>query len=386
MNRQAVFSTVGIVCFLGICLCSCGGDGEPAVGPEAFHPPDERGPFPVGVRTLYPVDGSRWETWGDRYRVLPTEIWYPSSASGGHVNRMADMVGELTPEDMELLAGLLGSDIGDFLQRSTSAIRDAHMRTDAGPFPVIFFSHGFMGLRFQNYTLCEHLASHGFVAVAVDHYGNATFVNVPGQPLVLFNPLDSVASYFDRVDDVDFIFHELEKANVEGLSIWHDLFDLERFAVSGHSYGGLTSLLCGAGHDYVDAIAPLNPAWGGPIADDFSKPFFLLQGENDTFVGPMNKTVRAFQEECSSIRKLYLNLIHGGHYNATDVCVLVPPSLTALAQGCEPPALDFRLANHISNAYMTAFFKSVLYGDQRYDSYLKENHFPEEVELGSSWE
>ncbi len=367
-------------------IVSCGGTEDGPLAFEGYHPPDEPGPFAVGVRTLYPVDESRYETWGERYRVLPLEIWYPSSGSGGRPNRMGDMVGELTPETRSLLEGLLGDEMEEFLDLPTSATRGAAMLPDAGPYPVVFFSHGFMGLRFQNFTLSEHLASHGFVVVSVDHYGNCVFVNVPGEPLVLFNPLDSFGSYFDRTEDVNFIFQELQKGVPYLQGDERGLLDLERFAVSGHSYGGLVSLLCGANHEYVDAIAPLNPAWGGPISGGMTKPFFLLQGEHDSFVGTSNQEVRRFQEEAAADRKLYLNLIHGGHYNATDVCVLVPPSLTFLAQGCEPPSIDFHLANRISNAYMTAFFKSVLSGDSRYDPYLKENHFPEEVELAVTWE
>ena len=300
---------------------------------------------------------------------------------------MHNMIGELTPETKALLQKVYGDTYDAFWNTPTAALRDAQGLAESGPYPVIFFSHGFMGLRFQNYSLCEHLASHGFVVVAVDHYGNSAFVNLPGEPLVMINLLETAASYFDRTEDVAFIYNELEKIKSDpGQPLGADLFDLERFAVSGHSFGGLTSMFCGLDFDFVDAIAPLNPAWAGAFPDGFSKPFFLLQGENDAFVKGMNESVQRHQEEATSTRKLYLNLIRGGHFNATDVCVLVPPSFTGLAQGCEPPEIDFRLANRISNAYMTAFFKSVLYGDDRYDSYIKDNHFPEEIELAVVWE
>ena len=351
-----------------------------------YFPPDEQGPYSVGVTTLWPVDQSRYEMWGKRHRVLPLEIWYPSTDKGGRTNHMYDMVGELPPQAWPLLEFIYGENLDAFWNVPTASMRDAGILLASAPFPVVLFSHGYMGLRYQNFTLGEHLASHGFIVVSVDHYGNCVFVNAPGTSLVLFNPLASASAYADRVEDVDFIFHELQRMNLDTSNAWHGLFDLEKFAVSGHSYGGLTSLLCGADFDFVKAIAPLNPAWYGVFPQDFSKPFFMLQGENDRFVGIMNEATHRLLENAASQNKVFLNLVNGGHYNATDVCTLAPPSITFLAEGCEPPNLDALLANRISNAYMTAFFKSALTSDHRYTAYLKENHFPEEIELAVTWE
>jgi predicted dienelactone hydrolase len=41
-----------------------------------------------------------------------------------------------------------------------------------GSWPVIVFSHGFGGIRFQSYFLTERLATHGFIVIAPDHPGN----------------------------------------------------------------------------------------------------------------------------------------------------------------------------------------------------------------------
>ncbi len=364
--------------------CQQGTSSEPAAA--AFHPPDVEGPYTVGVRSLYLVDESRYEAWGKRHRALPLEIWYPSTGSGGRINRMHDMIGELPPEAGPLLEGLYGESFEEFWNLPTSALRDAAVLTPPSPYPVIFFSHGFMGLRYQNFTLAEYLASHGFVVVSVDHYGNCALVNVPGTPLVLFNPFSSVSSYFDRTEDVLFVFNRLQEMNQDKNGVWHGVFDLDRFAVSGHSYGGLTSLLSGVAFDFVKAVAPLNPAWAGDFPPDFSKPIFMLQGENDRFVGSMNEATWNLFQGAASTRKVFINFINGGHYNATDVCVLAPPSIAFLVQGCEPPHIDFHLANRIANAYMTAFFRSVLLEDPRTEGYLMDNHFSDEVELVTFWD
>ena len=381
MRLSAWYDAV-ILLLLFPALFSCGDSGKGEdTSTEQFYPPDARGQYQVGVTTLYLVDQSRYERWGNRFRTLPMEVWYPSNSGTGRTNHVSDMVGELPDTVWPLLETLYGDHLMEFWNTPTSALRDAEILTPRVPFPVIFFSHGFNGQRFQNYTLCEHLASHGFVVVAPDHYGNSIFVNVPNEELILSDPLSAISTYTDRIEDVKFVYNELQKMNEDTQSPWYSMLDLERFAVSGHSYGGLTSILCGVQFDFVKAIAPMNPAWLGLRPQKVSKPLYMLQGDHDSFVRTMNGATRRIWDEALSTQKIFITLINGEHYSATDACVLIPPTLTALTEGCEPPNIDFHLANEISNAYMTAFFKCGLLGDTRYEGYLEENHFQGYIEL-----
>ena len=365
-------------------LSCCHSDGNEAVT-DAYYAPDEWGPLEVGVTTLYVIDESRYESWGMRDRTLPLEVWYPSTGEGGRTNYMYDMVGEVPTVLMPLLWMLYGTEFDAFWRAPTAALRDAEVLDSGGPYPIVLFSHGFMGVRFQNFTMAEYLASHGFVVVSIDHYGNAVFVNPPGPSLIPFNPFSSATVAEDRIADVEFVFHELQRMNRES-GAWHKLLDLERFGISGHSMGGFTSLAVGPAFDFVKAIAPLEPAWFGDFPLEFSKPFFLLQGDIDTFVGPMNESVRELWEDVASTRKIHVNLISGGHFSPTDACALIPPPLTFFAKECEPPLVDYHLANEVLNAYITAFFKSALLGDGRFDEYLRGNHFPDLAEVESVWE
>jgi len=370
--------------FAAVTLPCCHGDVDSIS--YSYYPPDAPGPYEVGVTTLYVADESRFELWGMRYRTLPLEIWYPSTGDGGRANSMQDMVGEVPAVALPVLLLLYGADFSAFWNAPTSALRDADVLDSGGPFPVVLFSHGFMGVRFQNFTMAEHLASHGFVVVSVEHYGNAIFVNLPGPPLIPFNPLGSATVSQDRIGDVAFVFGELERMNRDSGGPWHKRLDLDRFAISGHSMGGFTSLAMGPSFDFIKAIAPLAPAWWGDFPQDFSKPFLLLQGEMDTYVGLMNEPIRELWEEAASPRKIYVNLLHGGHYSPSDACALLPPALGFLMKECEPPVVDYHLANEVMNSYMTAFFKSALLGDDRYDEYLRENHFTDEAEVVTVWE
>ena len=410
-QRNIFFSILGVLLFTLVCLFGCTGghddddstdndwaddddsyddddDDDDDDDSYPYSPPDKRGPYPVGVTTLYLVDESRFENWGNRFRTLPLEVWYPSTGVGGHPNTMPDMLGDLPDWVMPLLQAVYGDYFTELWNTTTSAMREAELLALDAPYPVIAFSHGYMGVRFQNVTLCEHLASHGFVVVSPDHYGNAIFTLLPGEQIVIFNPISTVTALWNRTLDISFVYREMQKMDRDDQGPWYGALDMEAFAVSGHSYGGLTSLNSGAELDFVDAIAPLNPAWIGPFPLGFSKPFFLLQGEQDMFIGGlgMNDLVEDIFNDTASTRKVFVNVLRGGHYSSTDVCTLVPPSMNLLTDGCYSPRIDPDLANRIADAYITAFLKSVLLGDDRYDDYLTANHFREEIELATVWE
>jgi len=352
---------------------------------EPFWVPDERGPYDVGVFTTAVVDENRWEVWGLKYRTLPLEVWYPSTGYG-ETNHIYDMIGEVPDWGWTVLRIFYGIGLEKMLAEPTTAIRDAGLIPQQQfPHPVVIFSHGLTAVRFQNYSLCEHLASHGFIVVAPDHYGNAVFTNIPDGSVVLFNPLTTVTSAFDRPIDIEFLVHELEKMNQDPANPLAYRLDLEHIGLTGHSYGGLTAMLGGPMLDCIDAIAPINPGWYGGFFTNFVKPFLLLQSELDSIVGIFNPHAKQAWDNSPSDKKIWINLLDGGHYSATDACLLLPESMQTPSTGCTGTMIAPEQANLITYSYITAFFKSVLTGDQRYDAYLADNHFPDDIEYTVIW-
>lgn len=119
--------------------------------------------------------------------------------------------------------------------------------------PVLVFSHGWGGIRWQSAFLTEHLASHGYVVIAPDHTHN-TF-------------LDDDSAYFDTVVvrrpiDVADSFDWLLDQSANDSSSLADCVDPNGgFAISGHSFGGYTSFaVAGAGvHDpFSDKLLDLS--------------------------------------------------------------------------------------------------------------------------------
>jgi dienelactone hydrolase len=208
------------------------------------YDPIARGPHPVGVRSDIVTDPAR------DGRSLAVELWYPAD------DRHAD-----DPRDAyELFPGLEAV--------PQDAVRDAAAR--AGRHPLVLFSHGFGGHRRQSTFLCTHLASHGYVVAACDHTGNTVF-DVMQQAMRVRSggpTPDTIATLRDFVDarpaDVRVMLDRiLDGALQGGLDDVARHVDDQRIGVSGHSFGGWTTLAVTRADHRIKAALPLAPA-GGP--------------------------------------------------------------------------------------------------------------------------
>jgi predicted dienelactone hydrolase len=157
---------------------------------------------------------------------LPATVWYPSTqtAQGALV------------EYADILPGTARSH-GDAACAVTR--------------PVVVFSHGNGGVRWQSVFLGEALARHGYVVIAPDHVGNTLLDldTIPKEQIALRRPLDVMAS-FDQL---------LAEERVS-----HCVSQDDGYAVMGHSFGGFTSLFIGGATIDTDALEAECDATGIP--------------------------------------------------------------------------------------------------------------------------
>lgn len=238
------------------------------------YDPFQRGPFPVGVRTIELRDPEN--------RPLVTEVWYPATER----HRGQDL---LTGDAFLIAPGLP--------RLRQSAVRDAAPAGAQSSLPVVFYCHGGYGHRREASNICTHVASHGYVVAAPDFPGDNIVDNLPrsqgGNASVADKPIDESASNRpgQATASVDGL---LAVAPSLGLGI-----DAARIAALGISMGGFTSLAVNSLDRRFVASFAMCPMYGqhSPLPqvrrlqpllrfDDWPQEpsVFLLAGELDPLV------------------------------------------------------------------------------------------------------
>lgn len=365
-------------------LLACGGTEALSPLPEGERPllpalptgdPEALGPYAIGVTTVEVVDGPEG-------RTLPVEVWYPAEAPpGAETASYALMLGPLTLVEVASPNG---------------AVRDALSDLRGAGHPLIVFSHGFGGVRFQSVYLTEYLASHGFVVAAPDHVGN-TFAELVQETTAL--PTATMARL--RPEDVSrTIDVVLAHAEDPGDPL-HRLVDPARIGVAGHSFGGFTSIrVAGAEIDLdlitaecaadpgslfcdgyevgafpasardprVIAALPQAPAgdviYGASGMDAIHIPMMIQGGTADTSTPFPTEQEIPYGKLAKDA--YLLGLAEAGHFTFSDMCAVIDViglSADQFEDGCSAENQDPVLAHQLINRYATAFFQQHLSGE-----------------------
>ncbi|MEO6029520.1 MAG: acetylxylan esterase [Candidatus Binatia bacterium] len=322
------------------------------------YDPFERGSLPVGVRTF------NWSDPARDGRPLAVEVWYPTTDA-----HAGQDVAAATRDAYDLIPG--------FPPGWQEAVRAAAPRD--GTCPLVVFSHGFGAHRRQSTFLCTHLASHGYVVAAMDHTGNTVFETIqammaaqmgepqpdPGTLLAELMPV--------RPADVTFVIDQMLAGAAEGVPA----VDGERIGMSGHSFGGWTTLMATRADRRIRAALPLAPAggWtplpGVPLGEalDFAwgrdVPTLYLVADLDTLL-PL-RGIRELYDRTSSSKKM-LVLENADHMHFCDRIeeihemfrMMPPPIFDQLVKSIKPihelaaPEGAYRFVRGLGLAHMDA--------------------------------
>jgi predicted dienelactone hydrolase len=146
-----------------------------------------------------------------------------------------------------------------------------HVPQQLGSYPVIVLSHGGGGWWDANLAQARHLASHGYVVLALEHVGSNTERMKAGfrfEQNLKAMTRDS-AEVLGRPKDVSFALDMAEEWN-RTHAILKGKLDLSRVGMLGHSFGAFTTLVtCGA-RPALDWLTPtIAPGKGlGPDLSD----------------------------------------------------------------------------------------------------------------------
>ncbi|MFH8346936.1 alpha/beta hydrolase family protein [Streptomyces sp. NPDC018045] len=370
------------------------GGGAPArMTPVRMTLPAPTGPYQVGMTNLHLVDGGRRDPWvADRpHRELMVSVRYPARAAGGYARAPQMLPGEAAAfADWSNFSEVIPEGTADWGATRTHAWLGAPVaQPGRRGFPVVLYSPGAADPRALGSTLCDELASRGYVVVSIDHTYEAPGVQFPGgrveysrmreeagkaqrpeQVVALLKKLTAV-----RVADTRFVLDELGRS-VMLPRMLRGVLDLRAVGMFGHSGGGFTAAQ--AMHDdrriraavNMDGVMgytqrdddPANPSTVG--TDGLDRPLLLMGKEGDD-----HHTVASWKAvwERSSGWHLDLTLTGAGHASFTDAQSLVPQ--LAREAGL-PRATVEKLVGTVApdrsvaaqRAYVTAFFDRWLRG------------------------
>jgi dienelactone hydrolase len=272
---------------------------EPAPAPEPLDLPADPAAagVPVGVTTVHADDG------------VTLEVWYPAAESAaGAATESPDFDQFLPPAFVEHV-GAIG-----FTSFDSGAVRDAALRVPEAPYPVVFFSHGFGGMRLQSLDYTVHLASRGYVVIAADHPGRMMGDVLP----CLFSPaldgcdLSGFGGEDPAEDDIGSALAWMDAAAESGF--FAGALDTAQLGLSGHSAGAGTTVSVGDANARFSALLPM-AGYGAPTRD---VPTLLMGGTCDSFARdadaePMYEALA----EGNLVR-----IAGAGHLAFSDLCAL----------------------------------------------------------------
>jgi dienelactone hydrolase len=337
-------------------------------GPEPIVLPDDPAASgaPVGVTTI-------------RLGRTDAEVWYPAAdAAEGEPQEPLGVL-RWVPQVVQDRLGTL-----DLADPPTGAVRDARLRRPQAPYPVVIFSHGFGGMRYQSFDLTVHLASRGFVVISADHRGR----NLADQLPCVFSPvLDGCNLGLGQDDpappDIEAALAWAESANAEG--VFAGALDLDALGLFGHSAGGGSTSRVGSEDQRFKALMPL----GGGAVVTRDVPTAFISATCDGIIAHE----RLVEVADASVDATMIALHGGGHLAFSDLCLLelgriaeevlaprddinnlILSQLTRLAtDGCpgfvpDPPPSDdcadgylpLDVSAPINRHYVTAFFEAEL--------------------------
>jgi len=125
---------------------------------------------------------------------------------------------------------------------SSHSVSNAPFATGLARLPVVFWSHGYPDMRYDGQELAEHLASHGYVVAAVDHF-DSSFVVYPDGRYLYTDPSDtagrdlSVQLLQQRARDFVVVLDEMARWNQDD-ALFGGRLEVTNAAAAGWSYGG----------------------------------------------------------------------------------------------------------------------------------------------------
>ena len=147
-----------------------------------------------------------------------------------------------------------------------------HLPAGGGPYPVVILSHGAGGDWDTHYAQAQHLASHGYAVLCLEHVGSNRERLTQG--LKLRQNIDAMIhdanEFMARPRDVSFAIDRATEWNTSHARLRGKL-DIHKVGVMGHSFGAYTTMACCGMRPALEWLVPkVEPGKG--VGRDLSDP------------------------------------------------------------------------------------------------------------------
>jgi dienelactone hydrolase len=256
--------------------------------------PVPTGPHQVGRLSFDWVDPARFDIYAadpeDR-RELVVFVWYPASPAAAA--EFAPYIATAwTPA-----ADFLGLNVAGL---RSHAVHGAAVAADSAAYPVLLLSPSGFPLLLS--AIAEELASHGFVAVGVNHTYETTVTAFADGRVVQMKPAavggalgPQVGSHDEvfrqraslceyKAADLAFVADQLENLNTDPAERFAGRLDLSRLGALGHSFGGDAALeLCRTDQRCLAAANLDGALWSDVGKVGLSRPTLQVLAEHTEF-------------------------------------------------------------------------------------------------------
>ena len=346
------------------------------------------GRFTVGRMSFDWTDESRIDSLAPQpgtKRELTVWVWYPASVTN------TSTPSEYIPAQWRAAMAKRQSPEASKMWRDPSLVRchsfdSVQVAPVPSTFPIVIMKPGIGALALDYTTICEDLASHGYIVVASDSpYNTFLVVHKDGRVVPANGAASPRGTNSMRVAEIwnsdnRFLLDRLADLNKHDPDkMFQGRLDMTKVGVMGHSFGGATAAescnrdpRCKAGVDLDGQL------YGEIINTGIKRPFmFLLADHSGTLSGEDQRIAAQIKAnyDHSATGREYVSLRDSGHFNFSDKCLLltgpVPRQSNTIGK------IDARRGLSAAAACVSVFFDVHLKGEE--PSVLKQlaSRYPE---------